>query len=163
MRETIEERVLAEVARLGFAHEIVRIPPEEADTAVFCERHGHSLDVAANAIVVATRKEPRRFACCVVLGSRRLDANRRVRELLGGDKVSFASAEDMVSATGMEVGGVTPFCLPADLPLFLCSEMLGRERVIVGTGGRTSKLLVDPRLLATLPNAVVVEGLSLPR
>lgn len=163
MDHGMEARVLASLAAMGADHEIVRIPPEQADTAVFCETHGFSLDVAANAIVVATRKEPRRHACCVVLGTRRLDVNRRVRELLGGGKVSFARAEDMRSLTGMEVGGVTPFCLPESVPLYLCGELMRRERVIVGTGGRSSKVLVAPAVLARLPGATVVEDLSLPR
>jgi prolyl-tRNA editing enzyme YbaK/EbsC (Cys-tRNA(Pro) deacylase) len=160
---SIEQRVLEELERRGVEHELVRIPPEEADTAVFCERHGYPLSMAANAIVVATKRPPRRLACCVVLGTRRLDVNRKVREIMGGEKVSFASAEDMRSVTGMEVGGVTPFCLPDDMPLFLCGTMLEQPRIIVGTGGRTSKILLDPHRLAELPGARVVSDLSLPR
>lgn len=162
MSDTIEETVLKELERRGVDFVLERCEPEHADTAVFCEVHGHSVDIAANALVVSTKKEPRSHACCVVLGTARLDVNGVVKQRLGG-KCSFAKAEEMKELTGMEVGGVTPFALPEDLPIWICESMMDRERVIVGTGGRTSKVLVPPQALADLPNAEVVPGLSKPR
>jgi prolyl-tRNA editing enzyme YbaK/EbsC (Cys-tRNA(Pro) deacylase) len=159
MSDPTETRVLAELERRGVAFRREPCAPEHADTAVFCEVHGHSVDIAANALIVATKKEPRRFACCLVLGTRRLDVNGVVKQKLGG-KCSFARAEEMKELTGMEVGGVTPFALPEGLPIWVCDAMMDHEEVIVGTGGRTSKLFVAPQALAELPGAEVVPGLS---
>jgi prolyl-tRNA editing enzyme YbaK/EbsC (Cys-tRNA(Pro) deacylase) len=159
---SVEERVLAELERRGVEHELVPCSTEHADTAVFCEVHGYPVSIAANALVVSTKREPQRHACCLVLGDRRLDVNGVVKERLGG-RCSFAKPERMRELTGMEVGGVTPFALPADLPIWICDAMMDEERVIVGSGGRTSKLIVSPRALAALPGAEVVPGLSKPR
>lgn len=157
-----ERGVIEELDRRGVGYERVPCDPEFADTAAFCERYGYPVSIAANAIVCATKREPRRFCVCVVLGTRRLDVNRRVRDLLGAGRVSFARPQEMRELTGMEVGGVTPFALPAGLPVYVDGAMMGLDRVIVGTGGRTSKVLVPPSALADLPGAEVIEDLSTP-
>lgn len=157
-----EPVVLAALAALGAAYEHVPIDPAYADTAAFCAHYGESLDHAANTIVVASKKEPKAYAACVVLATRRLDVNRRVRDLLGRGRLSFARSDEMRALTGMEVGGVTPFGLPPSLPLYLDGAMMHLPYVIVGTGGRTGKLRLAPAVFTRLPGAVVVEDLSLP-
>ena len=159
MDDVTEKRVLVDLERRGVAYRLEPCEPEHADTAIFCEVHGYSVDMAANALIVATKKEPKRYACCLVLGTRRLDVNGVVKQRLGG-KCSFAKAEEMKELTGMEVGGVTPFALPEGLPIWVCDAMMSHEEVIVGTGARTSKLFVSPQALADLPGAEVVMGLS---
>lgn len=157
-----EARVLAALDALGVAYERVACDPALADTAAFCAHYGFDLAKSANAILVATKKDPRTFAVCLVLATTRLDVNRAVRRELGGARVSFASAEDMRALTGMEVGGLTPFALPAGLPLLIDAAVVRCDRVIVGTGGRTSKVLVPPSALIGLPGARVVEELAQP-
>jgi len=157
-----EARVLAALDALGVPYQRVPCDPALADTAAFCAHYGYDLGISANAIVVATRKEPRTVAVCLVLAMTRLDVNRAVRRELGGVKVSFATAEEMRAATGMEVGGVTPFALPPGLPLLIDAAVARCDRVIVGTGGRTSKVLVPSAALVALPGARVVEALARP-
>ena len=157
-----EAKVLAELERLGIEHRLEPCEPEHADTAVFCEVHGYSVDLAGNAIVVATQKPPKRYACCIVPGTHKLDVNGAVKDKMGA-RCSFAKPDEMRELTGMEVGGVTPFALPPDLPIWVADALLERPEVIVGTGGRTSKLFIKPRALLQLPNAELVPGLSKPR
>lgn len=160
--ESAEARVLAALAARGVAYERIPCDPSLADTAAFCAHYGYDLAISANAIVVATKKEPRAYAACLVLATTRLDVNRAVRRELGGVKVSFATADEMRAVTGMEVGGVTPFALPPGFPLLIDAAVARCERVIVGTGGRTSKVLVPSAALVALPGARVVEGLANP-
>jgi prolyl-tRNA editing enzyme YbaK/EbsC (Cys-tRNA(Pro) deacylase) len=140
--------------------EVVPCDPALADTAAFCATYGYGLDRSANAIVVVGKGEPRRFVACLVLATTRLDVNGTVRRRLGVKKASFASADDTAEITGMAIGGVTPFGLPATLPLWIDARVLDVERVIVGGGSRDRKLLVPPAALVALPNAEVVEGLA---
>jgi len=56
----------------------------------------------------------------------------------------------------MEYGGITPVGLPADWPILIDENVVEQERVIVGSGVRGSKLLVDTAVLASLPNAEVL-------
>jgi prolyl-tRNA editing enzyme YbaK/EbsC (Cys-tRNA(Pro) deacylase) len=161
--DPIEARVLAHLDAQGIEYERIACDPALADTALFCAHYGYPLEISANAIVVASKKEPRAFAACLALATTRLDVNRAVKIELGAGRLSFASAEDMRRVTGMEIGGVTPFALPDDLPLLVDAAVMECEQVIVGTGGRTSKILVAPAALLTHPAARVVAGLAKPR
>ena len=97
---------------------------------------------------------------CVVLATTRIDVNKSVRKKLGTKKASFASPEEATEITGMTLGGVTPFGLPNDLPLWIDSRVMGCEKVIVGGGSRNRKIYVPPHALSALPNAEIVEGLA---
>lgn len=155
--------VRAALDRLGLAPEVLSCSPDEADTAAFCERYGVDPRDAANTIVVASRREPVVAAACVVLASTRLDVNGTVRQRLGVRRLSFASAEQTISLTGMMIGGVTPFGLPDALPLWIDAAVLTREAVVIGGGNRSSKLRLAPASLLRCPGAEVVEGLALAR
>lgn len=104
----IETEVLASLDRAGVAYETLPCDPEAADTAVFCERYGVDPADSANTIVIGSRKEPRRYAACVVLAPDRLDVNGVIKRRLDAGKVSFVRPDDAVALTGMLVGGVTP-------------------------------------------------------
>src|SRR5258705_4023242 len=62
----------------------------------------------------------------------------------------FCGAADMETLTGMEIGGVTPFGLPKNLPLYVDARILDYPWVIVGAGGRSAKLRLDPRMFERL-------------
>jgi prolyl-tRNA editing enzyme YbaK/EbsC (Cys-tRNA(Pro) deacylase) len=158
-----EQRSLATLDRLGLPYELIRIDPEFADTAAFCERYGYPADHAGNTIIVGSKKEPKQYAACVVLATTRLDVNHAVRDLMGVSKLSFASAEEMAELTGMKVGGVTVFGLPEGLPLYVDDRVMALDWVILGTGGRNGKIKVSPEVLRRLPNARIVPGLAVGR
>jgi prolyl-tRNA editing enzyme YbaK/EbsC (Cys-tRNA(Pro) deacylase) len=145
-----EQLVLAAVAKLGVPFEAIGIDPAFADTAVFCERYGYPPEQSANTIIVASKKEPKKFVACVVLATARLDVNKRVTKLMGVSKASFATAEEMKTLTGMEVGGVTPFSLPAGVPLYVDTAVMKPEWIIAGGGGRSLKLKLSPDVFLKL-------------
>jgi prolyl-tRNA editing enzyme YbaK/EbsC (Cys-tRNA(Pro) deacylase) len=145
------------------AYEVLACDPEMADTAAFCAHYGFALEQAANTILVASRKVvPPRYAACVVLGTTRLDVNKKVSELLAVKRLSFADEDTTVQVTGMVIGGVTAFGID-DLPIYVDSAVMEQARVVMGGGNRSSKLLLNPNELTKLPNVVVVEGLAKPR
>lgn len=152
----IERRVAAVLDRLGVPYELQPIDPAFADTAAYCERYGVPLERAANTLIVVGKKEPRRYAACVVLATSRLDVNRAVRRLLDNARVSFASADETRALTGMLLGGVTVFALPADLPVYVDEKVMAHDWVILGSGSRSSKVRVAPEVLRRLPGASVV-------
>jgi prolyl-tRNA editing enzyme YbaK/EbsC (Cys-tRNA(Pro) deacylase) len=152
--------VAGAVAAHGLLVEVLACDPGLADTAAFCAHYGFELADAANTIVVTSKKvEPPRMAACVVLGTTRLDVNRVVRERLGVRRASFADAETTVGRTGMLVGGVTAPGIDG-LPLWIDSAVLRRERVVMGGGNRSSKLVLHPSELLKLPGAEIIEGLA---
>ena len=99
---------------------------------------------------------------CLVLADSRLDVNKVVRKKLGARKASFASADQTMELTGMQIGGVTPFGTSSALPLWIDSRVMARDQLIIGGGGRDRKLLVPPATLAAHPTAEVVEDLAKP-
>ena len=144
---------------LAVSYEIVACDPALADTAEFCEAYGYALEGSANTIVVAGKSDPRVYAACVVLATTRLDVNKVVKKRLGTRGASFARGEDIERLTGMAIGGVTPFGLPSDLPLWVDSRVMERPRIVLGGGSRSRKVLAPPEILTAL-GAVVVEGLA---
>ncbi|MEP7191804.1 MAG: YbaK/EbsC family protein [Actinomycetota bacterium] len=145
------------------AYEVLACDPDMADTAAFCAHYGFAVEQAANTIVVASKKvDPPKYAACVVLGSTRLDVNKKVRELLAVKRLSFADEETTVDVTGMMIGGVTAFGIRG-LPIYVDSAVMEQDQVVMGGGNRSSKLLLNPNELTRLPNVVVVEGLAKPR
>lgn len=156
-----EQHLAALLDPLGAPYEIMPCDPDFADTAAFCEKYNYPIDQGANCIVVVGKSEPPVFAACLVLPTTRLDVNKTVRQMLGTKKASFADAALTESFTGMKVGGVTPIGLPDSLPLWIDSRVMQLDRVLVGGGSRSCKVILSPELLLKLPNAVVVEGLAL--
>src|SRR5204862_3556443 len=106
------------LTRLGVPHEVIPCDPELADTAAFCAAYGYPLEDSANTILVVGKSDPPRYAACVVLATTRLDVNRVVRQRLEVRRASFASPDETRALTGMELGGVTVFGLPTDLPIW---------------------------------------------
>ena len=144
----------------GQPFEVLPCDPELADTAVFCEQYGVALENSANAILVRSKTGDKKFVVCVLLATDRLNTNHTVRKKMGARKVSFASADETREITGMEIGGVTPLCLPDDLPIWIDEAVMQCEYVVLGGGNRSSKLKLDPKLLLLQPSVEVVTGLA---
>src|SRR5674476_1275736 len=129
------------------AYEVLPCDPDMADTAAFCAHYGFAIEQAANTILVASKKiAPPKYAACVLLGTTRLDVNKKVSELLAVKRLSFADEETTMDLTGMMIGGV-----------------MAPAAVVMGGGNRSSKLLLNPNERTQLPNVVVVEGLAKPK
>jgi len=145
----------------GFAFEIWPCDPDLADTARYCEHYNVPLENSANAILVRSKTGEKKYALCVLRATDRLNGNHTVRKKLGARKVSFASAEETRELTGMEIGGVTPICLPKSLPIWIDAAVMDCDYIVLGGGNRISKLKVSPLAIAEQVNAEVVETLAI--
>ncbi len=156
----MSDPLLETIAALGVDYDIIPCDPDLADTAQFCEAYGYSLDESANTILVVGKSDPRVYVACVVLANTRLDVNGRVKKKLGIRRTSFASGDETVAVTGQTIGGVTPFGLPDELPIWVDERVMQRERVILGGGSRDRKVYAPPQILTALPNVEVVTDLA---
>ena len=159
--EQIERAVVAQMELLGVEHEMFEIDPDFADTAAFCEKYGFPMEKSGNTIVVASKRGQKKHCACIVAATDRLDVNKRVKGLMEVSRASFAGADDTMELTGMMIGGVTPFGLPSELPIYADAKLSGLDYVIIGGGSRSSKIKLAPSELGKLPNLEFVEGLSL--
>lgn len=151
--------VLKIVKELGLAGvNVSEIDDTLADTAAFCEHYNIGMNVSANCVVVqAKRGEKTWYAACLVLATTRADINGIVRRHLDARKISFAPMDEATSHTGMMYGGITPIGLPTGWPIIIDTRVAGTENIIIGSGLRKSKILTSGSLLATLPNATVLD------
>ncbi|MCY4488512.1 MAG: hypothetical protein OXF11_15580 [Deltaproteobacteria bacterium] len=157
----VETKVTAALEELGVPCEIVQIDPDFADTAAFCEKYGYPLETSGNTIIVASKRGEKKYCACIVQASARLDVNKTVKRLMGVSRASFASAEETGKLTGMMIGGVTAFALPAGLPVYVDPNLLSQEYVILGSGSRSSKLKMAPKDLDKIPGAQFIDGLTM--
>ena len=155
-----DDRVLERALDGHGEYELFACDPALADTAAFCAAYGFDLADSANTIVVIGKGNPPVYAACVVLATHRLDVNRVVKQRLGTRKASFASQDETRALTGMAIGGVTAFGLPDELPLWVDRAVMERERIVLGGGSRSWKVIAPPSILMTLPNVEVVDGLA---
>ena len=153
--------VAASLTVLRVDYEIVPCDPAFADTTEFCAKYGYPMETSANTIIVSSTRGAKVHCACLVQASKRLDVNHTVKRLMGVSKASFATAGETKDLTGMEIGGVTVFGLPRDLPLYVDAAMMDQPYLIVGAGSRTAKVRIAPDELAKIPNCTVIEGLSM--
>lgn len=146
----------------GVHYEVVPCDPNLADTEAFCANYGVPRANAANAILIASKSEPKQYAVCLVLATTKIDVNHAVSRLMGVKRLSFAPAEETKAVTGQSIGGVTVFGLPPNIPLYIDRAVMERDYVIVGGGDRSSKLRLAPAELLKIPGASVAE-IAVPR
>lgn len=150
------------LSALHVDYTVMECDPALADTAAFCEAYGVDPADSANTILVASRRPEGKIAACIALATTRLDVNHTVRHLMEVRKLSFASAEQTLEASGMMIGGVTPFGLPPEMPVYVDAAVMERPEIVLGGGNRSSKLRLAPAALLSLPSVTVVEGLANP-
>jgi prolyl-tRNA editing enzyme YbaK/EbsC (Cys-tRNA(Pro) deacylase) len=162
--ELLGEPVRAALADAGAGD--IRVAPIDADladTAAFCEHYGIPASASANCVVVCGRRDgEERWAAAVVLATTRADVNTVIRRRMDVRKISFAPMDAAVERTGMAYGGITPIGLPAGWPILVDSAVAAAGPVVIGSGIRGSKIVLDGALLASLPDAEVVDGLARP-
>ncbi|MFC0625463.1 YbaK/EbsC family protein [Kribbella deserti] len=138
--------------------QVAPIDPGLADTAAFCAEYDVQLGESANCVIVhGKRAGESTYAAVLVLATHRADVNGVIRKHLGVRKISFAAQDEAVGSTGMEYGGITPVGLPADWPILVDSAVAAAGPVVIGSGLRASKLLVEGADLAKLPNAELLD------
>lgn len=160
--DLLHPRVIQAIQQHGLIAEVMECDPNLADTAAFCEHYKFSPDETCNAIIVAGKTEPIMYACCVVLANQKLDVNKKVSQLLEIKRCSFASGDQTIAATGMQIGGVTPVGIE-DMPIYVDATVENKPRVVLGGGNRSTKLLVKPFELTKIPHLQFINHLGLPR
>lgn len=157
----VTAKVLVALDSIGIQYDIIKCDPTYADTVNFCREYSYPIDKSGNTIIVASKKDPVTYSACIVKGSARLDANKTVKRLMGVSRVSFASPEQVIALTGMLIGGITPFALPDEIPIYVDENIMRLDYVILGSGDRSSKIKVPPIAIAKLRNVRIIPGLSL--
>jgi prolyl-tRNA editing enzyme YbaK/EbsC (Cys-tRNA(Pro) deacylase) len=115
---------------------------------------GHGVAPAQIAKTLSLRVGERCFVV-VTGGEARLD-NKKARAAFGG-KVRMLGAAEVEAVTGHPVGGVCPFGLANDLPVYCDESLKAFDEVVPAAGSTHSALKINPLRMAELVGAQWVD------
>lgn len=145
------ERVRLYLSAHGLAEKVITFGESTKTAQQAADAVGSGLGQIVKSLVVIGEQGP---ALALVAGDRRGDFDA-IAEALGLSVTRMADAEEVRAATGYAIGGMSPFDLPAGLPV-LIDESLGRFEVVftaAGTPNSVVPLTLDE--LRTLSGGVV--------
>lgn len=119
---------------------------QEAADAMNCE-----LGQIVKSLVFVVDGQP---IVALVAGDRRGDS-AAIAALLGGSKARFADADTVRAATGYAIGGVSPFDLPAGLPVYADYSLERFDVVYPAAGTPASMVRLDRAVMIELAGAHV--------
>jgi prolyl-tRNA editing enzyme YbaK/EbsC (Cys-tRNA(Pro) deacylase) len=96
-----------------------------------------------------------RVVLIVASGTSRMD-NKKVKALFGG-KPKMLGVEEVAEITGHEVGGVCPFGLKAQLPIYCDISLRAFDEVVPAAGSTHSAVRIAPSRMAELTAAEWVD------
>ena len=141
--------------------QVAEIDPVYAGGRDLCEHYGVPFESGANCVVVAAKRgDVVQYAACVAPVETRMDFNKTIRKALEARKVSLAPLDFILEQTKMEYGSITPVGLPKDWKILLDERVATAPEIIIGSGLLKSKLKLPGKLLAALPNALVIPNLA---
>jgi prolyl-tRNA editing enzyme YbaK/EbsC (Cys-tRNA(Pro) deacylase) len=120
---------------------------------------GHGVAPSQIAKTLSVRVGERRFLI-VTCGTGRLD-NKKAKTVFGG-KVSMLGAEEVLDITSHPVGGVCPFGLPHDLPIYCDISLKAFDEVVPAAGSTHSAVRISPLRMAELVGAQWVDVCQTP-
>ncbi|MEC4768591.1 YbaK/EbsC family protein [Halomonas sp. CUBES01] len=151
-----------ETVRQFFAEHAPDVIIEELETStatveLAAEAHGVAPGQIAKTLAFKVGETP---LLIVASGNARID-NRKIRDTFGG-KAKMLDAETVMELTSHPVGGVCPFGLATDLPVY-CDESLHTfDEVLPAAGSPNSAVRLSPKRLAELVNAQWVDVCKVP-
>jgi Cys-tRNA(Pro) deacylase len=145
------ERVRAYLVEHGLGDGLFEFEQSTKTAQQAADAMGCELGQIVKSLVFVVDEAP---VLVLVAGDRRGDT-KAIAALVGGTDAHFADAATVREATGYAIGGVSPFALPDDLPVF-ADESLGRfETVYPAAGTPTSMVRMRLDDLLDLSGAIV--------
>jgi prolyl-tRNA editing enzyme YbaK/EbsC (Cys-tRNA(Pro) deacylase) len=132
--------------------ELIITESSSATVALAAEAHNVEPDQIAKTICLKAGDD---VILVVAAGMARLD-NKKFKERFGS-KPRMLGGEDVVAVTSHPIGGVCPFGLPSNLPVY-CDESLRKYSEVVPAAGATnSAVRISPERMIALTNAQWVD------
>ncbi len=151
-----------ETVRQFFAEYAPDVTIEELATStatvqLAAEAHGVAPGQIAKTLAFKVGEKP---LLIVASGDARID-NRKIRDTFGG-KAKMLDAETVMELTSHPVGGVCPFGLATDLPVYCDESLHAFDEVLPAAGSPNSAVRLSPQRLAELVGAQWVDVCTLP-
>jgi len=136
------------------APDITIVELDASTATVALAAAGHGVEPAQIAKNLSLRVRDRTLLV-VTSGDGRLD-NKKVKATFGG-KPRLLAADEVVAITGHPVGGVCPFGLATDVPVYCDVSLKAFDEVVPAAGSARSALRINPLRLAELVEAEWVD------
>ncbi|MFB9868946.1 YbaK/EbsC family protein [Vreelandella sulfidaeris] len=151
-----------ETVRQFFAEHAPDITIEELDTStatveLAAQAHGVAPGQIAKTLAFKVGEQP---LLIVASGDARID-NRKIRDTFGG-KAKMLDADTVMELTSHPIGGVCPFGLVTNIPVYCDESLRAYDEVLPAAGSPTSAVRLSPQRLADLVNAQWVDVCSPP-
>ncbi|MEH3110278.1 YbaK/EbsC family protein [Agrobacterium cavarae] len=131
---------------------VLETETSSATVALAAEAHGVHPDQIAKTICL---KAGDTILLVVTAGMKRLD-NRKFRDRFAA-KPRMLGAEEVVEVTSHPVGGVCPFGLPSDLPVYCDVSLKNYAEVVPAAGAINAAVRISPERLVQLTKAEWVD------
>src|SRR6185437_2297518 len=132
--------------------EIIELGDSTATVALAAA--GHGVEPGQIAKTLSLKVQDRRFLV-VTRGDARLD-NKKAKARFGG-KVTMLTPDEVLAATGHAVGGVCPFGLLTELPVYCDVSLRDFDEVVPAAGSTHSAVRISPLRTAELIKAEWVD------
>jgi prolyl-tRNA editing enzyme YbaK/EbsC (Cys-tRNA(Pro) deacylase) len=131
---------------------IIELEVSTATVALAAEAHGVAQGQIAKTL--AFRLNDERVLLVVAKGDARID-HKKFKDAFGKGKM--LGLEEVVELTGHPVGGVCPFGLAQDIPVYLDVSLQTYEEVIPAAGSVNSAVRISPELMFKITNGEWVD------
>ncbi len=146
-------RVVEAAKLLGLTIEPRRFPDGTKTAADAAAAIGVDIGQIVKSLIFAVDGE---VVLAYVSGANQLD-EKKLAAAAGGSKCSRVDADAVRDATGYPIGGVPPFGLETQLRIFVDPDLLKFDEVWAAAGTWHDVFPIDPRVLQSVTNGVVVE------
>ncbi|TCT33093.1 YbaK/EbsC family protein [Martelella mediterranea] len=136
------------------APDLVIIETEASSATVEEAAAAHNVDPAQIAKTLSFAVKDR-ILLLVARGDARLD-NKKAKAFFGG-KVKMLSLNEVETVTGHPVGGVCPFGLASDIPVYCDESLKAFDEVVPAAGARNAAVRISPSHMAEITGAQWVD------
>ncbi len=114
---------------------------------------GTNLDEAAKAIVLKVEKRRDsdgrsekyyEFIQVVIGGDQKIDL-KKLRLYFNSKNIALASPDEVLEMTGCTIGSVPPFGILFNIPVYMDSGLLEKERIVFSAGTHNDSIIMAPQ------------------
>ena len=116
--------------------------------------HNYSLQQQMKCLVVKHGKD--NYSLVVVCGDAKY-SNKKLRDLLNSSNVRLSSPEEVLSLTGIQIGGVHPFGSIFNLKTYLDKNFLKENEVVCNCGDRCCSMVFSIKDYIKIENPEIVD------
>jgi Cys-tRNA(Pro)/Cys-tRNA(Cys) deacylase len=140
--------------KLGVSHKIFRHENPVTSFEQAASERGQRVSQVVRSILFRIAEDE--FVMVLIAGSAQVSW-KILRKYLGLSRITMATEDEVLAATGYRVGTVSPFGLPHPLKVLVDPSVMNEEQISIGSGIRnTAIILKSVELQRVLKDAEVV-------